>query len=60
MKDNFEDIKNEFKAKSLYWKNVRSKKMKAVLILLFLSLIGLKVFTTVLTFDWLSALMKSI
>ncbi|ESP94736.1 hypothetical protein N483_08890 [Pseudoalteromonas luteoviolacea NCIMB 1944] len=42
MKDSAEDIRNEFKAKFLYWKNVKSKKTRAAFILLFPCLIGLK------------------
>jgi len=50
------ELKQEIKAKWLDWKNIKSKKTKALLILLFVGLIGLKIFTTVLTFDWLASL----
>jgi len=50
------EVKQEIKAKLLYWNSIKSKKTKALLIVLFLSLIGLKIFTTVLTFDWLAGL----
>lgn len=50
------EVKQEIKAKLLYWNNIKSKKTKALLIVLSLGLIGLKVFTTVLTFDWLVGL----
>ncbi len=56
MKQALAEIKNEFKAKLLFWNNIQSKKIKVALILLFLALVGLKVFTTVLTFDWLASL----
>ncbi len=53
MKEGFEEVKREIKVKFAYWNNIKSRKLKLVLILLFLSLIALKIFTTVLTFDWL-------
>ncbi len=56
MKQALAEIKNEFKAKLLFWNNIQSKKIKVAFILLFLALVGLKVFTTVLTFDWLASL----
>ncbi len=56
MKQALAEIKNEFKAKLLFWNNIQSKKIKVALILLFSALVGLKVFTTVLTFDWLASL----
>ena len=56
MKEAINEVKTEVKAKLTFWNNIQSKKMKAALILLFVGLIGLKVFTTVLTFDWLSNL----
>jgi hypothetical protein len=56
MKDTVDEVKNEISAKLLYWKNIKSRKVKVILIFLFLGLVGLKVFTTVLTFDWLASL----
>ena len=56
MKDSINELKSEFKAKLLFWNNIKSIKVKIALSLLFITLIGLKVFTTVLTFDWLSGL----
>jgi hypothetical protein len=56
MKDAKNEVMDEIKAKLLYWNNIKSKKNKVLLIILFLGLIGLKVFTTVLTFDWLAGL----
>lgn len=56
MKEGIEELKNEFQAKLLFWNNIKSKKIKALLILLCFGLIGLKVFTTILTFDWLAGL----
>ena len=56
MKEDIAELKNEFKAKLLFWNNIKSKKLKVALIFLFVGLIGLKVFTTVLTFDWLASL----
>lgn len=50
------EVKQEIKAKLLYWNNIKSKKTKALLIVLSLGLIGLKLLTTVLTFDWLVGL----
>jgi hypothetical protein len=56
MKKNFDELKSEFQAKLLFWNNIKSKQTKALLILIFFGLIGLKVFTTILTFDWLVSL----
>ncbi|WP_257325268.1 hypothetical protein [Pseudoalteromonas rhizosphaerae] len=56
MKEAIDEIKTEFKAKLLFWNNIQSKKIKVALIFLFIALVGLKVFTTVLTFDWLASL----
>jgi|TARA_B110000116_G_C16394011_1_gene384261 hypothetical protein len=58
MKESIVEIKNELKAKLLYWNNLKSRKIKAAVILLFLGIIVLKIFTTVLTFDWVSGLLK--
>jgi hypothetical protein len=56
MKESIDELKSEFQAKFLFWNNIKSRKIKALLILLCFSLIGLKVFTTILTFDWLAGL----
>jgi len=56
MKESIDELKSEFKAKLLFWNNIQSMKAKIALLLLFIALIGLKVFTTVLTFDWLAGL----
>tara|TARA_B110000208_G_C11512296_1_gene337470 strand:- start:266 stop:442 length:177 start_codon:yes stop_codon:yes gene_type:complete len=56
MKEAIDEVKNEVKAKLLLWKNIKSRKVKVIFIFLFLGLVGLKVFTTVLTFDWLASL----
>ncbi len=57
MKKNFDELKSELQAKLLFWNNIKSKQTKALLILVFFGLIGLKVFTTILTFDWLVSLL---
>lgn len=49
MKEEVEEIKNAIKSKISFWNNIKSKKLKAGLIILSLGLIGLKIFTTVLT-----------
>ena len=54
MKEAIDDVKNEVKAKLLLWKNIKNTKVKVILIFILLGLVGLKVFTTVLTFDWLA------
>ena len=56
MKEAIDEVKNEVKAKLLLWKNIKNRKVKGFFIFLFLGLVGLKVFTTVLTFDWLASL----
>ncbi|CAI8269204.1 hypothetical protein N9J15_06380 [Porticoccaceae bacterium] len=58
MKEAIDEVKNEVKAKLLLWKNIKSRKVKVIFIFLFLGLVGLKVFTTVLTFDWLARLLS--
>jgi hypothetical protein len=56
MKESIEEVKTEVKAKLLFWNNIQSIKIRVALIFLFIALVGLKVFTTVLTFDWLASL----
>ena len=56
MKESIAEVKHELKAKLLYWHNLKSRKVKTAVILLGLTIIALKIFTTVLTFDWLSGL----
>ena len=50
------ELKSELKTKWLYWHNLKSRKVKVAVIILVLGIIALKIFTTVLTFDWLSGL----
>lgn len=56
MKEDLAELKSELKAKLLAWNNIKSKKFKVALIFVFIGIVGLKVFTTVLTFDWLAGL----
>ena len=56
MKKAFNEVKGEVQAKLLEWNNLKNKKLKVALVLLFLALVALKIFTTVLTFDWISGL----
>jgi hypothetical protein len=58
MKESINEVKTELKAKLLYWNNLKSTKVKAAVIVLFVAVIALKVFTTVLTFDWLNGLLN--
>jgi hypothetical protein len=58
MKEVMNELTDEFKAKLLFWRNIQSKKVKVALLFLFIALIILKVFTTVLTFDWLASLLN--
>ena len=58
MKEAIDEVKNEVKAKLLLWENIKSRKVKVIFLFLFLGLVGLKVFTTVLTFDWLARLLS--
>jgi hypothetical protein len=57
MNKDFDKLKSELQAKLLFWNNIKSKQTKALLILVLLGLIGLKIFTTILTFDWLARLL---
>ena len=56
MKESMDELKGEFKATLDYWNNIKSRKAKVFLTVLSLALIALKIFTTVLTFDWLKSL----
>jgi hypothetical protein len=56
MKESINELKSEFKAKLLFWKNIQSMKVRIALLFLFLALIALKLFTTILTFDWIAGL----
>jgi len=58
MKEAIDEVKNEVKAKLLLWENIKNTKVKVILIFLFFGLVGLKVFTTVLAFDWLARLLS--
>lgn len=57
MKESIDEVKNELKAKLDYWYNLKSRKVKAAVIVLSLGVIALKIFTTVLTFEWLGDLL---
>ena len=56
MKEDIDELKSELQAKLLFWNSLKSKKIKVTFIFIFFGLIGLKVFTTMLTFDWLTGL----
>ena len=58
MKETIKEVKSAAKAKLLFWNNIKSQKLKVALGFLFIALVALKVFTTVLTFDWLASLFK--
>jgi len=60
VKESIAEIKDEINKKLRYWKSLKSKKAKLFLIIVGLSLIALKVFTTVLTFDWLTSLFNTV
>jgi hypothetical protein len=57
MKKDIDELKSELQTKLLFWNTIKSKQTKALLILVFFGLIGLKIFTTILTFDWLARLL---
>jgi hypothetical protein len=56
MKEAIEKFKNEFNTNLQRWHDVKSVRIKIALIILFVAVVGLKAFTTVLTFDWLAGL----
>jgi hypothetical protein len=58
MKDSMSELMNEIKEKIGSWNNIKSGKKKVFLVTIFIVLVSLKVFTTVLTFDWLAGLFK--
>jgi hypothetical protein len=55
MKESINEVKSEVNAKLRYWNNIQSKKNKIALLFVFIGVVALKVFTTVLTFDWLTS-----
>jgi lipid-A-disaccharide synthase-like uncharacterized protein len=59
MKDAISKLKTELNTRLLYWNNLKSNKVKALLILLFLAVVGLKIFTTIFTVDWLASLFNA-
>ncbi len=56
MKEAIEEIKTAAKGKLQFWNNIKNGWIKAGIIVLFLALVALKIFTTVFTFDWLASL----
>ena len=58
MKDSMSELMTEIKEKIGSWNNIKSGKKKVFLVTIFIVLVSLKVFTTVLTFDWLAGLFK--
>lgn len=54
MKKDIDKLKSEFQAKLLFWNNIKSMQTKVMILLVCFGLIGLKVFTIILTFDWLA------
>lgn len=58
MKESIAEIKKQMNNKLLFWHSLKSKKIKAGIIVLFLAIIALKIFTTVITFDWLADLLS--
>jgi hypothetical protein len=58
IKEAIDQVGAAVKEKLLYWNNIKSGKIKVLLIVVFLGLIGVKIFTTVATFDWLAGLLS--
>ena len=56
MKKAYNEVKSEVKAKLLLWNNLENRKLKMAFVLLFIAIVALKIFTTVLTFDWIAGL----
>lgn len=56
MKESIDELKTEFKAKLDSWQSLKSRKIKVAVIVLCIGIVALKIFTTVLTVDWLSNL----
>ena len=56
MKQGYNEVKREVKEQLLEWNNLKNKKLKVLFVLLFMGVIALKIFTTVLTFDWIAGL----
>lgn len=56
MKKAYEEVKKETKAKFNQWNNVKNKWLKVSLVVLFIAIIALKIFTTLFTFDWIVGL----
>ncbi|QFT55296.1 hypothetical protein FIU95_12090 [Microbulbifer sp. THAF38] len=60
MKEGLEKVKSEINSKISFWNNVKSRKVKAGLIVLFIGIVCLKIYTTVFTFDWFTNLIQSL
>ena len=56
MKESLAEVKNEIRAKLLYWNNLKSSKAKVALFIVILAVIVLKIFTLLYSVDWLSDL----
>jgi len=56
MKESLAEVKNEIRAKLLYWNNLKSSKGKVALFIVILAVIVLKIFTLLYSVDWLSDL----
>ncbi len=60
VKEGLEKVKSEINSKISFWNNVKSRKVKAGLIVLFIGIVCLKIYTTVFTFDWFTNLIQSL
>ncbi|BBM00134.1 hypothetical protein [Microbulbifer sp. GL-2] len=60
MKEGIEKVKSEINSKILFWNNIKSRKLKAALIVVFVGVVFLKIYTTVFTFDWFTNLIQSL
>ena len=56
MKESLAEVKNEIRAKLLYWNNLKSSKAKVALFIVILAVIVLKIFPLLYSVDWLSDL----
>jgi len=60
VKEGFEKVKSEVNSKILFWNNIKSRKLKAALIAVFIGVVFLKIYTTLFTFDWFTKLIQSL
>ena len=60
MSNDFKDLKQGFQSKIAYFNTLKSKKAKVTIVFVLVSIIAIKILTTIYTVDWLTGLMNKI